>query len=163
MDAVYAIFLGLGLLGLLGLVARGVYAVYARHADFRFNRAAKVAEAAKGDAPLAASDSAVDQGALPVDYAPSSRQWSGSSVGELPLKMLTYRQYECLEDARYGFTVVGVSRLERDNAQPLKTRAHGKKTVASLAKHGFLVGSNDSGFAITDLGLNALAVCSVRY
>lgn len=163
MDAMYAIFLGLGLLGLLGLVARGVYVVYSVYADFRFNRAAKAAKAAKGHAPAAASKSAVDQGELTIDYAPSNRQWSGSSVSELPLKMLTYRQYECLEDARYGFTIVGISRLERDNAQPLKTRAHGKKTVASLTKHGFLAGNDDSGFAITDHGLNALAVCTVRY
>lgn len=98
-----------------------------------------------------------------VSYAPSDMEWSGSTSGVLPLKTLTYKQYECLEDARYGFKIVGVTPTERKNEQPHKTRAHGQKTVASLARHGFLVSSGEDGFVITDHGLNALEVCDVRY
>lgn len=98
-----------------------------------------------------------------VSYAPPEFEWSGNSNGALPVKILTYKQYECLEDARYGFRVVGVPPTERDLPQPHKTRAHGLKTVASLSKHGFLQADAEGGFTITDLGLNALAVCTVRY
>ena len=97
-----------------------------------------------------------------ISYAPSQNEWSGSS-GILPLKILTYKQYECLEDARYGFKIVGVKRLARKDAQPHKTRAHDQKTVASLTRHGFLVSADGNAHVITDLGLNALAVCGVRY
>jgi hypothetical protein len=81
----------------------------------------------------------------------------------LPIKILTYKQYECLEDARYGFKIVGLPPTERKLPQPHKTRAHGLGTVASLAKHGFLSEDGNGGYVITDHGLNALEVCSVRY
>jgi hypothetical protein len=98
-----------------------------------------------------------------ISYAPSDMEWSGSTSGAMPLKTLTYKQYECLEDARYGFKIVGVTPTERKNQQPHKTRAHGQKTVASLARHGFLISNGEDGFVITDHGLNALEVCDVRY
>ena len=98
-----------------------------------------------------------------VSYVPPEFQWSGHVSGSLPIKILTYKQYECLEDARYGFRIVGLPPSERKLPQPHKTRAHGLKTVASLAKHGFLDEDAESGYMITDLGLNALEVCSVRY
>lgn len=98
-----------------------------------------------------------------ISYAPSDMEWSGSTSGTLPLKTLTYKQYECLEDARYGFKVVGVTPTERKKEQPHKTRAHGQKTVASLVRHGFLISNGEDGFVITDHGLNALQVCDVRY
>ena len=90
-------------------------------------------------------------------------EWSGSTSGTLPLKTLTYKQYECLEDARYGFKIIGVTPTERKKEQPHKTRAHGQKTVASLVRHGFLISDGEAGFVITDHGLNALEVCDVRY
>jgi hypothetical protein len=98
-----------------------------------------------------------------VSYAPPEFEWSGTTTGALPLKTLTYKQYECLEDARYGFRIVAVPPSERKLPQPHKTRAHGQKTVASLQRHGFIDGDSTGGFLITDLGLNALEVCSVRY
>jgi hypothetical protein len=98
-----------------------------------------------------------------VSYVPPEFQWSGHVTGSLPIKILTYKQYECLEDARYGFRIVGLPPSERKLPQPHKTRAHGLKTVASLAKHGFLDEDGESGYIITDLGLNALEACSVRY
>ncbi len=98
-----------------------------------------------------------------VSYVPPEFQWSGHVSGSLPIKILTYKQYECLEDARYGFRIVGLPPSERKLPQPHKTRAHGLKTVASLAKHGFLDEDGADGYTITDLGLNALEVCSVRY
>ncbi len=110
--------------------------------------------------------------AYKISYVPSHREWSGSSSGALRLKTLTYKQYECLEDARYGFKIVGVKPTERNNEQPHKTRAHGLKTVSSLVRHGFLmpVGTEasdnvngPSSHVITDHGLNALEVCDVRY
>ena len=104
-----------------------------------------------------------EQNAYKISYAPSDMEWSGSTSGTLPLKTLTYKQYECLEDARYGFKIVGVTPSERKDAQPHKTRAHGQKTVASLARHGFLRSTDDNAYVITDHGLNALQVCDVRY
>jgi hypothetical protein len=98
-----------------------------------------------------------------ISYAPSDRQWSGSSIAALPLKTLTYKQYECLEDARYGFKIVGASPAQRKLEQPHQTRAHGLKTVASLVKHGFLMPAGQETYVITDHGLNALEVCDVRY
>lgn len=98
-----------------------------------------------------------------VSYVPPEFQWSGNVSGSLPIKILTYKQYECLEDARYGFRIVGLPPSERKLPQPHKTRAHGLKTVASLAKHGFLDDDGAEGYVITDHGLNALEVCSVRY
>ncbi len=109
------------------------------------------------------SESVVDKIPYKISYAPSDMEWSGSTSGTLPLKTLTYKQYECLEDARYGFKVVGITPTERKIEQPHKTRAHGQKTVASLARHGFLISNGEDGFVITDLGLNALEVCDVRY
>lgn len=134
---------------------------------YRFARGRKEApsHAVKKDSPPigpAALGEPVQQD-YQVSYAPPEFEWSGNSSGSLTVKILTYKQYECLEDARYGFTIVGLPPSERDLPLPHKTRAHGLKTVASLSKHGFLSGSAESGYAITDLGLHALAVCSVRY
>ena len=110
-----------------------------------------------------ATQNTAEKNAYKISYVPSDMEWSGSTSGTLPLKTLTYKQYECLEDARYGFKIVGVTPTERKNAQPHKTRAHGQKTVASLAKHGFLKATDDNAYVITDHGLNALEVCDVRY
>ncbi len=98
-----------------------------------------------------------------VSFVQPEYTWSGNSIGDLPVKTLTYNQYECLEDARYGFEIVGVKPTERHLPQPHKTRAHGLKTVASLTKHGFLGMAHEGRYVITDLGLNALESCSVRY
>jgi hypothetical protein len=106
---------------------------------------------------------AADKNPYSISYVPSDMEWSGSTSGTLPLKTLTYKQYECLEDARYGFKIIGVTPTERKKEQPHKTRAHGLKTVASLARHGFLIADGAEGYAITDHGLNALEVCDVRY
>ncbi|MES2402150.1 MAG: hypothetical protein V4573_19315 [Pseudomonadota bacterium] len=109
------------------------------------------------------SDHTSETSGYQVSYAPPQFEWSGNSSGILPVKTLTYNQYECMEDARYGFRIVGLPPSERNLPQPHKTRAHGLKTVASLSKHGFLQADPAGGYVITDLGLNALAVCSVRY
>lgn len=119
-------------------------------------------------ASMAAPAPAVDRRAeedstYRVSYVPPEFQWSGHVSGSLPIKILTYKQYECLEDARYGFRIVGLPPSERKLPQPHKTRPHGLKTVASLAKHGFLDEDGADGYVITDLGLNALEICSVRY
>ncbi|MDP2032473.1 MAG: hypothetical protein Q8K29_03580 [Polaromonas sp.] len=110
-----------------------------------------------------AMKAAHEESAYQVSYAPPEFEWSGTTTGALPLKTLTYKQYECLEDARYGFRIVAVAPSERKQPQPHKTRAHGLKTVASLQKHGFLDDDGTGGYVITDHGLNALEVCSVRY
>lgn len=110
-----------------------------------------------------AMKTAAEENAYQVSYAPPEFEWSGTTTGALPLKTLTYKQYECLEDARYGFRIVAVPPSERKQPQPHKTRAHGLKTVASLQKHGFLEEDGTGGYLITDHGLNALEVCSVRY
>ncbi|HQR99417.1 MAG TPA: hypothetical protein PK060_07545 [Polaromonas sp.] len=107
--------------------------------------------------------STLDDSTYRVSYAPPEFEWSGTTTGALPVKILTYKQYECLEDARYGFRIVGLPPIERKQPQPHKTRAHGLKTVASLKKHGFLEDDGEGGYLITDRGLNALEVCSVRY
>ena len=133
-------------LALLGLLGFGVY---------RFTR--RKAPASPVSAPK------VDDNAFQVSFAPPEFEWSGNSTGTLRIKTLTFKQYECLEDARYGFRIVALPPSERKQAQPHKTRAHGLKTVASLAKHGFLADDQLAGYVITDLGLNALEVCSVRY
>lgn len=104
-----------------------------------------------------------DENTYKVSYAPPQFEWSGHSAGALPVKTLSYKQYDCLEDARYGFRIVGVHPSARDQPQPHKTRAHSLKTVASLARHGFIVGNAEEGYVITDQGLNAIEVCSVRY
>ena len=98
-----------------------------------------------------------------ISYVPSDMQWSGSTAEALPLKTLTFKQYECLEDARYGFKIIGATPSERKLPQAHKTRAHGLKTVSSLAKHGFLTTDDHDGYLINDRGLNALEVCDVRY
>lgn len=98
-----------------------------------------------------------------ISYIPSDMEWSGSTAEVLPIKTLTYKQYDCLEDARYGFKIVGLTPTERKKEQAHKTRAHGLKTVASLVRLGFLKPDGGGGHAITDLGLNALEVCKVRY
>ncbi len=79
------------------------------------------------------------------------------------MKILTHKQHECLEDARYGFRIVGLPPTERKQPQPYKTRAHDLKTAASLKKHGFLEGDDEGGYLITDRGLDALEVCGVRH
>lgn len=109
------------------------------------------------------SRQAVDETPYKISYVPYDREWSGSMSGVMPLKTLTYKQYECLEDARHGFKIVGVTPTGRKKEQPHKTRAHGLKTVTSLVRHGFLVADGADGHAITDHGLNALEVCDVRY
>jgi len=116
----------------------------------------------KAGAPPAPQATPDDNG-YQVSYAPPEVEWSGTTTGALPFKTLTYKQYECLEDARYGFRIVGVPPSERKQPQPHKTRAHGLKTVGSLLKHGFLDEDGAGGYVITDHGLNALEVCSVRY
>ena len=155
MELIFFLSMGTGLLGLGGL---GIY---------RFARRKPAQAAASGVAPRSALASPAahnpDDSEYQVSYAPPEFEWSGNSSGTLPVKSLTYKQYECLEDARYGFRVVGLPPTERDLPQPHKTRAHGLKTVASLSKHGFLQADAEGGCTITDLGLNALAVCSVRY
>ena len=139
-------FLVLGAVGLLGMLGFAGYRV-ARRRSVRSRT----------------SGASREDGDFKVSYAPSKFEWSGHSIGELPVKTLTYSQYECLEDARYGFKIVGLPPTERKREQPHQTRAHGLKTVASLAKHGFLKTTGEGGYVITDHGLNALEVCSVRY
>ncbi len=145
-------------MGVLGFGGLGIYRLARRKAE-----PSTTSGNAVKSAPAAPAVSAPDDSEYQVSYAPPEFEWSGNSTGSLPVKILTYKQYECLEDARYGFRIVGVSPTERDSPQPHKTRGHGLKTVASLTKHGFLKADADGGYAITDLGLNALAVCSVRY
>ena len=145
------------LLALLGLLGWGVYHVKRRRAPGAATSEAGV------DPYRPTAHSTLDDSAYRVSYAPPEFEWSGTVTGSLPVKILTYKQYECLEDARYGFKIVGLPPTERKQPQPYKTRAHGLKTVASLEKHGFLAPDPEGGFVITDLGLNALEVCSVRY
>lgn len=145
------------LLALLGLLGWGVYRVSK-------NQPGSSDSPATGRGrPADSNNSTLDDSTYRVSYAPPEFEWSGTVTGALPVKILTYKQYECLEDARYGFRVVGLPPTERKQPQPYKTRAHGLKTVASLEKHGFLAKDPEGGFVITDLGLNALEVCSVRY
>lgn len=145
------------LLALLGLLGWGVYRVS------KNQPASPGAPAAGRGRPDDSNSSTLDDSTYRVSYAPPEFEWSGTVTGALPVKILTYKQYECLEDARYGFRIVGLPPTERKQPQPYKTRAHGLKTVASLEKHGFLAKDPEGGFVITDLGLNALEVCSVRY
>ena len=144
-------------MGVLGFGGLGIYRLARRKAGFS-SRAGSAAKSAAADVHRAPDDSQYQ-----VSYAPPQFEWSGNSTGSLPVKTLTYNQYECMEDARYGFRIVGLPPSERNLPQPHKTRAHGLKTVASLSKHGFLQADAEGGYTITDLGLNALAVCSVRY
>ncbi|WP_397411015.1 hypothetical protein [Polaromonas sp.] len=137
----------------LGLLGWGVCRVMKRRAA---TSPAAAGQAEPDSRPL-------DDSTYRVSYAPPEFEWSGTTTGALPVKILTYKQYECLEDARYGFRIVGLPPSERKQPQPHKTRAHGLKTVASLKKHGFLEDDGEGGYLITDRGLNALEVCSVRY
>ena len=130
----------------LGLIGFGVYRISQRKRQ-----------------PAPKPQSKADETDYKISYIPSDMEWSGSTRGELPIKTLTYKQYECLEDARYGFKIVGVTPNARKDEQPHKTRAHGQKTVASLLKHGFLAPADEGASVITDHGLNALEVCDVRY
>lgn len=98
-----------------------------------------------------------------IRFVPPEFESSGNSSGAMPLKVLTYKQYECLEDAGYGFRIVGLKATKLELQQPHKTRGHSLKTVAFFSKHGFLTIRPDGGYAITDLGLNALVTCTVRY
>jgi hypothetical protein len=153
LEFIVLLSMGMGVLGLGGL---GVYRLARRKAGLFSNYGAKAT-------PAASVDRTQDDSEYQVSYAPPQFEWSGNSTGSLPVKTLTYNQYECMEDARYGFRIVGLPPSERNLPQPHKTRAHGLKTVASLSKHGFLQADAEGGYTITDLGLNALAVCSVRY
>ena len=146
------VFWGLVALLILGLLGLAVYS-YRKYRSKRKNN--------KGES--SSPKPAVDQLPYKISYVPSDKEWSGSVSGVMPLKTLTYKQYECLEDARYGFKIVGITPTERKKEQPHKTRAHGVKTVASLLKHGFLTSDGADGQVITDHGLNALEVCDVRY
>ena len=146
MNDVSWILLALATLGLLGLFV---------FAGYRISKRRRAAESTS-KAPQRHSE-------FKISYAPSDMKWSGSTNGTLPLKTLTYKQYECLEDARYGFKIVAVLPTVKHLPQPHKTRAHGMKTVASLVKHGFLDKVDDDTHTINDSGLNALVVCSVRY
>ncbi|WP_395057520.1 hypothetical protein [Polaromonas sp.] len=143
MESVVFVFVFLALLGWLGFAAVR-----------KFRNKTKLAQALTASTP---------DNAFEVSFAPPEFEWSGTTTGALPLKILTYKQYECLEDARYGFRIVGLPPSDRKQAQPHKTRAHGLKTVASLHKHGFLDEDGSGGYVITDHGLNALEVCKVRY
>lgn len=140
------VFLSLGALAALGLLG---------FTSYKLSRSKTVTPV-----PLQGRETEPD---YKISYARSDKQWSGSSSSALPLKTLTYKQYECLEDARYGFKIIGVTPTGRKEAQPHKIRPHGQKTVASLIKHGFLAANDDDTCVITDHGLNALAVCDVRY
>lgn len=137
----------------LGLLGWGMYRVMKRRAA---GSPAAGGQAEPHSRPL-------DDSTYRVSYAPPEFEWSGTTTGALPVKILTYKQYECLEDARYGFRIVGLPPTERKQPQPHKTRTHGLTTVASLKKHGFLEDDGEGGYLITDRGLNALEVCSVRY
>lgn len=137
----------------LALLGWGMYRLMKRRAA---GPSAAAGQAGPPSRPL-------DDSTYRVSYAPPEFEWSGTTTGALPVKILTYKQYECLEDARYGFRIVGLPPTERKQPQPHKTRAHGLKTVASLKKHGFLEEDGEGGYLITDRGLNALEVCSVRY
>ena len=146
------VFWGLVALLILGLLGLAVY-------SYRKNRPKRKNNKGESSSPKPAAD----QLPYKISYVPSDKEWSGSVSGVMPLKTLTYKQYECLEDARYGFKIVGITPTERKKEQPHKTRAHGVKTVASLLKHGFLTSDGADGQVITDHGLNALEVCDVRY
>lgn len=143
MESVVLVLVFLALLGLLGFAGLRM-----------FRSKAEVSQTVTALPP---------DNAYEVSYAPPEFEWSGTTTGALPLKILTYKQYECLEDARYGFRIIGVPPSDRKQPQPHKTRAHGLKTVASLHKHGFLDDDGSGGYVITDHGLNALEVCTVRY
>ena len=138
---------------LLAVIGWGVYRMLRR----------KTAGAPPAPGAGRGGTASADDSNFQVSYAPPEFEWSGTTTGTLTLRTLTYKQYECLEDARYGFRIVAVSPSERKSPQPHKTRAHGLKTVASLLKHGFLAEDGTGGYLITDHGLNALEVCSVRY
>lgn len=107
--------------------------------------------------------SAAEEAPYKISYAPSDMEWSGSTSGVMPLKTLTYKQYECLKDVRYGFKIVALTPTERKKEQPHKTRVLGLKTIASLVWHKFLTSDCADDQVITDHGLNALEVCNVRY
>ena len=143
MELVVFAFVFLALLGLFGFAGMRM-----------FRSKTKVSQTSTASPP---------DNAFEVSFAPPEFEWSGTSSGALPIKILTYKQYECLEDARYGFRIVGLPPSDRNQSQPHKTRAHGLKTVASLHKHGFLDEDGSGGYLISDRGLNALEVCKVRY
>ena len=136
---------------------------YAAYRLSRRQRQHKASVKARVQAPEKGPENSVEHTDFKVSYVKPEFTWSGNSIGDLPVKTLTYNQYECLEDARYGFKIVGLKPSERHLPQSHKTRAHGLKTVASLAKHGFLSMAQEGRYVITDHGLNALETCSVRY
>lgn len=145
-----------------GLVVAVVIAAICAVAAFAVYRLAKSKRSAPALAP-APDEAKPPENNFRISYASSHNEWSGSTAEALPLKTLTFKQYECLEDARYGFKIIGATPSERKLPQAHKTRAHGLKTVASLARHGFLTADNQDGYLINDRGLHALEVCDVRY
>jgi hypothetical protein len=100
---------------------------------------------------------------LSVSPTTQRATWSGISHGPLPVSNLTMPQYECLAEASYGVRIV-IGPLARLNClQPDGSSTHGAQTVESLASHGFLADDKRGGYTITDVGLRASQVLSVKY
>jgi hypothetical protein len=97
--------------------------------------------------------------------APSTQQgaWSGISHGPLPVSTLTMPQYKCLADASYGVRIVIAPLTRLDCLQPDGCSTHAAKTVDSLVNHGFLADDELGGYTITDVGLRAREVLSVKW
>ncbi|NQW93576.1 MAG: hypothetical protein HQ446_06020 [Polaromonas sp.] len=74
---------------------------------------------------MSTAESAVEKISYKITYAPSDMEWSGSTSDTMAFKTLTYKQYECLENARYGFKIASVTPTKSKKVQPHKTRAHG--------------------------------------
>lgn len=100
-------------------------------------------------------------------YDNPTLRWSGHTGRPLPLKTLTYRQFDCLDDARHGFMILADLPSGTSGKQGNRIRFHAPRTVESLHKHGFLAeitdAADDAAFRITDHGLHAVEACTVRY
>jgi hypothetical protein len=98
-------------------------------------------------------------------YDNPSLRWSGHVGKPLPLKTLTFRQFDCLDDARQGFMILADLPSGTSGKTGDRLRYHAPRTVESLHKHGFLaeISSNQDAFRITDHGLHAVEACTVRY
>lgn len=100
-------------------------------------------------------------------YDNPTLRWSGHTGRPLPLKTLTYRQFDCLDDARQGFMILADLPSGTSGKQGNRVRFHAPRTVESLQKHGFLAEISDAvdaaAFRITDHGLHAVEACTVRY
>jgi hypothetical protein len=96
-------------------------------------------------------------------YDNPTLRWSGQSTRALALKTLTYRQFDCLDDARQGFAIFADLPSGTSGKQEGRIRHHGPRTVESLEKHGFLEEREEGRYAITDHGLHAVEACTVRY